>query len=249
MSITAKRHRSVWYLIRAESCSQTDPCDIMGNIFSVVKYFVWRTASRNELSSSTEFPSCTYLFVIYRARAWLFMSLCPHLSNLSYIWLTLAAHTTSLLISFHLSMPRYGKLYFLTSPIQLTFCILFSCPLSWLGHIHIKSSLYKISILFNILYIVIISPLSLLSSNLEEFSLLNHSSFGTSLKPGIILVPNCCTLFSFFTCFFICGDHITAAYSNWGLIMVNIFFIIFVSTSCMRIQYFEVCFKFFQISW
>ena len=48
------------------------------------------------------------------------LSLCPYLSSLSFIWLTLSAHTTSLLSLFHLSMPRYGKLYFLTSPIQLS---------------------------------------------------------------------------------------------------------------------------------
>ena len=45
-----------------------------------------------------------------------------HLTDTHY------THTNSLLNMFHLSMPRYGKLYFLTSCIQLFFCILFGCP-------------------------------------------------------------------------------------------------------------------------
>ena len=55
----------------------------------------------------------------------------------------------------------------------------------------------------------------------------NLSSYVRSSKSGAILVAILCILSNFNTCFFLCGDHITSAYSSFGLIIVvlNVLFI------------------------
>ncbi|MPC77882.1 hypothetical protein E2C01_072351 [Portunus trituberculatus] len=83
---------------------------------------------------------------------------------------------------------------------------------------------------FIALYTAIRSPLSLFCSKVVRPSIHSLSSYDCSLKLGESFVAALFILSSFLMCFFWFGDHIVAAYSNFGHIrVINSFFIISLS--------------------
>ena len=118
-----------------------------------------------------------------------------------------------------------GKTTFFISFKQISLCSIFLCPFL----LNIKSFLSISSRLFINLYIVIKSPFSLLSFNVVKCISFNHSSYGRSFNSGTILVAILCIFYNFNTCFFLCGDHITSAFSSFGLTIVVITFLISLS--------------------
>ena len=122
-----------------------------------------------------------------------------------------------------------GKMYFFSPFKQIHLCSIFLCPLKFLASpflVNIGPFLSVSSRLFINLYIVIKSPLSLLSFNVVQCISFNLASYVRFSNSGTILVAILCILPNFNTCFFLCGDHITSAYSSFGLIIVVIIFLI-----------------------
>ena len=70
--------------------------------------------------------------------------------------------------------------------------------------------------LFEAPYTSIRSPLSLFFPTIGSFSLEILSLYGKSLRLGPIFVAALCILSIFFISLFLCGDQITATYSNFG---------------------------------
>ena len=68
---------------------------------------------------------------------------------------------------------------------------------------------------FDVLYNAIKSPLSLLFSRVGSVSLESLYSYSKYLRLGAIFVAALCVLSSFFISLFLCGNHITAIYSNF----------------------------------
>ena len=69
-------------------------------------------------------------------------------------------------------------------------------------------------------------PLSLLSFSVVRCISFNLSSYVRSSNYGTILVAILCILSNFNICFFVCGNHITSAYSSFYLIIVVIIFLL-----------------------
>ena len=122
----------------------------------------------------------------------------------------------------------FGENNFLYRSSKFLFCNFFLC-LKFLASrflVNIKSFLSVSLRLFINLYIVIKSPLSLFFSSVVSCICFNLSSYVRSSNSGTILVAILCILSNFNTCFFWCRDHITSAYSSFGLIIVVIVFLI-----------------------
>ena len=121
----------------------------------------------------------------------------------------------------------WGKLHFCI--IQANSILKLSCSLKFLAApflLNIKSFSSVSSRLFINLYIVIKSPPSLLSFSVVRCISFNLFSYVRSYNSGTILAAVLCFLSNFYTCFFLCGDHITFVYSSFGLIIVVIIFLI-----------------------